>query len=313
MNIISKKNAKAFLFLNAFLWGSSYVWSKMLLSYLPQFTILFFSSLGGLLTISLLYYQKIKTIKKESILLCIFISSFSIVSNTFFMFALQYTNSYNAAFIVQLSVVITPLIIVGFNKRLPEGRVIVSAIGALTGIFLLNFDFKGFHFNIGDILALGNAVFFSIYLASLKINSKSIDPVHFTFIQHAVNTPVYLLLAILLETRNIIFAKLKSETFVILITVSIIVTVFTILIQSSAIRHVQAEKAVLIYTIEPVTAMILGFFFLNEKPEGFGAVAGCILIIFSIMVSLYKPQYLYKPKYQDKKQYNYFYYPEQRK
>jgi len=218
------------------------------------------------------------------------------------MFALQYTDSYNAAFIVQLSVVITPLIITCFKKRLPEGRVVVSAVGALAGIFLLNFDAKGFQFNIGDLLALGNAVFFSLYLASLKINSKRIDPVQFTFIQHAVNTPVYLLLAFLLETGNIRLENMKSAPLIILITVSIFITVFTILIQSSAIKYVQAEKAVLIYTIEPVTAMILGLFFLGEKPEGFGAITGCILIIFSIMISLYEPQYQQEKHYKGEMQ-----------
>jgi hypothetical protein len=48
MGFIKKNNANIFLFINAFLWGSSYVWSKMLLSFLPQFAILFICSLGSL-------------------------------------------------------------------------------------------------------------------------------------------------------------------------------------------------------------------------------------------------------------------------
>jgi len=61
------------------------------------------------------------------------------------------------------------------------------------------------------------------------------------------------------------FENLKSLQFIILISISIFVTVFTILIQSSAIRYVEAEKAVIIYTIEPIATMVLGFVFLGGK------------------------------------------------
>lgn len=289
-SLISKYNAKTFLFLNGILWGSSYVWSKMLLSYLPRFTILFLSSLGGLISIIILYSHRLSQIKTETILPSIAISFFSIISNTFFILALQYTSSFNTAFIVQLSVIITPLIIAIYEKKLPEKGVVSGAIGALAGIFLLTCDLKNLRFNPGDLLALGNAVFFSLYLASMKINSNKIEPVHFTFIQHAVNTPVYLLMSVFLKKPFTEFENLKSLQFMILISISIIVTVSTILIQSSAIKYVEVEKAVIIYTIEPIAAMVLGFVFLGEKPEGFGAAAGCILIILSITISLYKKE-----------------------
>jgi len=294
-SLISKNNAKAFLFLNGILWGSSYVWSKMLLSYLPRFTILFLSSLGGLITIVLLYFHSLNKIKAETILPSIAICSFSIISNTFFILALQYTSSFNTAFIVQLSVLITPLLTAINEKKLPEKEVITGAVGALAGIFLLTCDLRSFCFNPGDLFALGNAVFFSLYLASMRINSNKINPVHFTFIQHAVNTPVYFLASIFLKKPFTEVGNLKSPQFIILIAVSIIVTVFTILIQSSAIRYVKAEKAVIIYTIEPVTTALLGFVFLGEKPEGFGAMAGCILIIISITLSLYKKESKRRP------------------
>ena len=240
-SLISKNNAKAFLFLNGILWGSSYVWSKMLLSYLPRFTILFLSSLGGLIAIIILYFRSLSQIKTETILPSIAISFFSIISNTFFILALQYTSSFNTAFIVQLSVIITPLIIAIYEKKLPEKGVIVGAIGALIGIFLLTCDLKSFRFN-PEISLLWEMQYFSLYLASMRINSDRIEPVHFTFIQHVVSTPVYLLMSIFLKTFTE-FENLKSLQFIILISISIFVTVFTILIQSSAIRYVEAEKS----------------------------------------------------------------------
>jgi drug/metabolite transporter (DMT)-like permease len=291
MDIIKKNNASIFLFVNAILWGSSYVWSKMLLGYMPRFSILFLCSLGGLFTIEILFYSSIKKIKLQIILPCILISSFSIISNTFFMYALQYTSSSNTAFIVQMSVVITPLLMAIVDKKFPQGKTIAGAIVALSGLYLLTWDFTSFTLHIGDLLALGNALFFSLFLVGLNISFRKIDPIHFTFIHYATNTTAFLLLAGILEMSKINFNALKSTTFSGLIAASIFASVVTILFQTTSIKFVRPEKAALIYTFEPITTLILGFAILGEGLNGIKALTGCILIITAVVISLYSPRH----------------------
>src|SRR5690554_4438204 len=98
MNIIKKSNAKYFLFINAGLWGSTYVWSKMLLEYLPHLWILFINSVGGTVLTSILFRPSVKQIQYRSIIKSSLISILSVISNIFFIFALQYTSSSNVAF-----------------------------------------------------------------------------------------------------------------------------------------------------------------------------------------------------------------------
>lgn len=290
MNIVRKNNATFFLFVNAFLWGSSYVWSKMLLGYLPRFSILFLCSLGGMISTTLIYGRFMKSIDRNTIFPSIIISLFSVASNTFCMFALQYTGSSNTAFIVQTSVIITPIIMALIHKKKPESRIMVSAVTALLGVFLLTCNVTTFHLNVGDLLALGNAVFFSIHLASLKVYSKNLKPAQFTVIFHIVNTVAFLILAVFFEIRNIELQNLLTPVFAVLIIVSTLVTVLTILIQSSAIKFVIPEKAVLIYTFEPVTAFILAYLFIGEKLEGIKTTAGFLFILFSVLYSVWKPK-----------------------
>lgn len=289
MNIIKKNNAQLFLVLNAVFWGSSYVWSKMLLNYLPRFSILFICSLGGLISTFVFFYPSLKTIKKSSIIPSAAVSSFSIISNTFFMLALQYTSSSNTAFIVQTSVIITPVLMGLLERKMPQRRILISAFIALAGLFILTCDFNNFHLKPGDLLAFGNALFFSVFLVGLEKNSKKVDAVHFTFIHHATNTIGFLIAALLLERHLVSLHNLKNPAFVVLAAASTLVAVITVLIQSKAIKFVRPEKATLIYSLEPVTTLILGLVLIGEKMNGIKPIIGCLLIFASVLFSIHRP------------------------
>lgn len=287
MNIIKEHNASAFMLINAILWGSSYIWSKMLLGYLPYFTILFVFSLGGLAALSVLFFKRIRTIDKRTVIIGMSIGGFSILSNIFCMLALKSTTSSNTAFIVQMSVILTPLIMSVVERKLPGRRALFSALAALAGLLFLTCDFSNFRFNPGDLFALANALFFSLYLVALRIYSGKTDPVQFTFMQHVTSTVAFLGMALVFEMRQIDYGRINMLALAILV-LSTVISVSTILIQSSAIKYVRPEKATVIYTLEPVAATVLAYILIGERLDGVRAFAGCALILFAIAVTVYK-------------------------
>lgn len=287
MSIIKENNASVFMLINAILWGSSYIWSKMLLRYLPYFTILMVFSLGGLVLLSILFHHRIRNIDRRTIIIGMSIGGFSILSNVFCMLALKSTTSSNTAFIVQMSVIITPLIMSAVERRLPGRRVIFSAMAALAGLLLLTCDFNNFRFNPGDLFALANALFFSFFLATMKIYSGKADPVQFTFIQHVSSTVVFLSMALVFEMRQIEYYSVNMLVLAIL-ALSTVISVSTILIQASAIKFIRPEKATVIYTLEPVAAAVLANLLIGERMAGIRAFTGCLLILFAIVITVYK-------------------------
>lgn len=287
MNIIKVNNASAFMVINAILWGSSYIWSKMLLGYLPYFTILFIFSLGGLAMLFTLFFKRIKSIDRRTVIIGMSIGGFSILSNIFCMLALKSTSSSNTAFIVQMSVIITPLIMSAADKKMPGRRVIFSALAALAGLLLLTCDFSNFRFNPGDLFALANAIFFSLYLAALRIYSGKTDPVQFTFIQHVTSTVIFFGMALVFEVQQIHYGSFNIMALAVL-ALSTVISVSTILIQSSAIKYVRPEKATIIYTLEPVAAAVLAYALIGERLAGLRAFAGCFLILFAIIVTVHR-------------------------
>lgn len=286
MDFVKKNNAPLFLFLNAFLWGSSYVWSKLLLAYLPRFTILLLCSVGGLISTFIMFFPSIREIKRREIVPSLLVTAFSIVSNTFFMLALHFTSSSNTAFIVQSSVVITPVIMAIVEKRMPKGKVTASTIMALVGLFIITCSFNNFKLNPGDIFAFCNALFFSLFLTGQKRITAKVSTISFTFLHHAFNAMMFLLLAGLLEFRNISINGLVTYKFVLPAVASMIIAAATVLFQSAAIKYVRPEGATLIYTFEPVTALALGSIFIGGQLNGLQSVIGFVLIIAAVLLSI---------------------------
>jgi drug/metabolite transporter (DMT)-like permease len=296
MKIITKANAQFFLLLNALFWGSSYIWSKMLLNILPPFFILFICSILGLLITVTLFKKHLTAFTKRNIVVCILISLVSVASNTFCMLALTRTSSANTAFIVQLSIIITPIIMSILDRKAPTLKIIVSALLAMGGIYLITCYRKGLQVNLGDIFALCNAICFSLYIALQNKFLDEVNPVQFTFFQHATNFVVFLSLALVFEADSISFWNTLSPLFFVLIGLNAIVIIFTSLFQSSAIKYVRPENATILYSFEPVTTAVLGAVILGEKFTGIHSIVGCFIILFAVIISSLKLTNIFKKR-----------------
>ena len=296
MKIITKANAQFFLLLNALFWGSSYIWSKMLLKLLPPFFILFICSILGLLITFAFFKKHLTAFNKRNIAICILISLVSVASNTFCMLALTRTSSANTAFIVQLSIIITPIIMSILDRKAPTPKIIISALLAMGGIYLITCYGKGLQINLGDIFALCNAVCFSLYIALQNKFLHEVNPIQFTFFQHSINFIAFLALSLMFETSSISLGNILSPLFFVLIGLNAIVIIFTSLFQSSAIKYVRPENATILYSFEPVTTALLGAIILGEKFAGTHAIVGCFIILFAVLVSSLKPPHLFKKR-----------------
>ncbi len=285
MSFIKENNAAGFIMLNAMMWGSSYIWSKILIGYLPYFTILFLYSLGGLIFLTVLFFRKLRKIDRKAVWPCVGISIFSVLSNISCMLALGSTSSSNTAFIVQMSVILTPMIMALAEKKLPALRSVLSSVIAVPGLLLLTVDFSSFRLNPGDLFALANALFFSLYLASQKLFASKTDPVQFSFIQHVTGTAVFLGMALIFDRKQTDLFNMNASAWAVLV-LSILISVTTILFQSGALKFVRPERATVIYTLEPVTAAVLAYFIIGESINGIAAIAGCILIITAVVITV---------------------------
>ena len=285
MKIITGNNAQFFLLLNAIFWGSSYIWQKMLLSFLPSFTILFICAALSLAATFLIFRKRLNNFSKKVIAISTLISLVSVISNTFCMLALKRTSGSNTAFIVRLSIVITPVIMAVLEKKSPSAKTVLLALSAMLGIYLITCAGKGLNINTGDVFALCNAIFFSLFIALQYKFSQVVNPIQFTLIQHSTNLVMFFVLALVFEAGGITFTNMLNPLFFLLIGLNAMVTIFTSLFQSSAIKYVRPESATILYAFEPVTTALLGAVLLGEHFTGIASVIGCVVILLTVIIS----------------------------
>jgi drug/metabolite transporter (DMT)-like permease len=212
------------------------------------------------------------------------------------MLALKRTSGSNTAFIVQLSIVITPIIMAVLEKKAPARKTILPALMAMIGIYLITCSGKEFQINTGDIFALLNAICFSLFIALQNKYAQDVNAIQFTFVQHATSIIAFLSLSLIFESGTITFGNLVNPVFFVLIAINAVVIIFTSLFQSSAIKYVRPENAAIIYSLEPVTTALLGFLLIGERFAGAQAVIGCIIILTAVLITALKPKFIAKKR-----------------
>ena len=282
MTLIKKNNASNFVFLNTLLWGSSYVWIKILFTSVEKFSGLLLCNLIGGVIIFIFFRKKFSGLTFKKIKLYSGIVFLCTLSNIFNAFGLQHTTSSNVAFITQMSVIMVPIIMAFLLKRKPEGYIIMSAVIAIFGVMLLVVDFSNFTLSVGDLYSLGAALTFSLYLISLERNSKIIDSVQMTLVYFGVNILTYCILALAFGEKGFLQAPFMNITFIIIIILNVSVNIFTILIQNEAAKYLRPEKVAIIYCMEPVVTLVIAYFFMSEVPN-IKSLIGSLGIIFSIL------------------------------
>ena len=93
-----------------------------------------------------------------------------------------YTSVGHAGFLTALYLLIVPFLGIFLRRRL-EIKHVVCVVIALVGLWFLCMTNEGFSMNIGDLLMLVSALFFSFQILSLDILSKNFDGAQYSAIQ----------------------------------------------------------------------------------------------------------------------------------
>jgi drug/metabolite transporter (DMT)-like permease len=165
--MLSKRlKADLLLFLVAVIWGSAFVAQRVAA---PQSGIFLFNGarfLIGLLVLLpflLLHKPRGVGITRQDCLRILLVSLVLLGGSVFQQWGLRFTTAANAGFITGLYVVLTPLFLALGLRRLPRPVVILAALLATAGMFLLSTGGK-FAWNAGDGLELVGAVFWAMHV-----------------------------------------------------------------------------------------------------------------------------------------------------
>jgi drug/metabolite transporter (DMT)-like permease len=189
---------------------------------------------------------------------------------------LQYTSPSTSAFITGLYVVMTPVIESLVRRRLPALSVCVGIVVATAGLFLLT----GAELDVGkgELLTLGCAAAFAVWIVYQGAYANRIHPVPFTCLQMAVVAVLCVPATAVQGTGHFTGRAWFAVAFT-----GVVCSSLALSLQVWGQRRIAPSRAALILLSEPVFAGIAGY--VNGERLGAVELVGAAVILTGIAIS----------------------------
>ena len=273
----------------AIIWGSGFVASAVSLEHFTPYQILAIRFLIGIILLSLVFFRKLKNIKKSTIIKGSIIGIFLYLAFALQTVGLVYTTPSKNAFLTAVNVVIVPFIAFFIFKRKMDKFELFGALLAIIGIGVLSLQLSG-GINFGDVLTLLCAVAFAFHIFYTAQFVKNEDPVLLTVVQMAAATVLGFIVVLFKGETNFV-ANFEGVSAVLYL--GVFSTTIAFLLQTVAQKFTSETKAAIILSTEAFWGMVFSVIILSEVLTAKMAI-GAILILVAIIISETKLKFLKK-------------------
>lgn len=287
--------AELILFLITFIWAGTFVIIKPTLQFISPLLFVTIRFLIAALVLTLIYREKLLRIPKPTLKMGSILGIFLFIGFVVQTIGLKYTTATKSALITGTFVVFTPILQVFVERKPLKTGSILGVILVFAGLIFLSSNESNFleliltigkDFNIGDLLTLICAIFFSGYIVYLDMISDKTDFNDVVWLQIVVTLIGSFILMTVFNSFQIepIKFTLNSQVIFTILYTSIFATIITTFLQTKYQKYTSPTRAAIIFTSEPLLASILAYLILNETIGIFGAIGG-FLIIFGVLTS----------------------------
>ena len=267
-------------------WGVSYYLIDVALAELGPFTLNAYRFLGAFLIAGIIAFKKLKTVNMETLKYSFLVGSALVFVYIGATFGVMYTSLSNAGFLCALTVIFVPIIEFVFLKKRPEKKMLIAVTMSLIGIMLLTLkdDFSINFGNLkGDLLSMMCAVAYAIdlILTEKAVSHEKVNAFQLGVFQLGVTGVYMLILGFVFETPSV-----PGEASVIgsIAFLSIFCTGVAFIVQAIAQKYTTASHVGVIFTLEPVFAGIVAFFFAHEVLT-FKSYIGAVIMVAALFVT----------------------------
>lgn len=265
-------------------WGISYLLVDWSLNEIGPLTLNAYRFLIAFFVIAIPFYKKMRGISKTTLKYGVIIGIALTLTYFGATFGVMYTSLSNAGFLCALSVVFTPIL--GFlvkghklSKKFWIG-VFICTIGL--GLLTLNETFKP---AFGDILCIMCAFFYAVDLniTETACSKENVDVFQMAVIELFIVGAANLLLAFVFEKPAI---PTQPVTIYSTLFLAVFCSGISIVVQSSAQRYTSASHVGMIFSLEPVFAAIVAYYFAGEVLTRNGYIGATLMVLSIFMVEI---------------------------
>ncbi len=307
-----KMGATIALIIVAIIWGSGFIFTKMILdpddSGNEMGPFYFLSLRMGIATLALtpyIMYKHRNLFNKEKIKTNSFLGVILAVSFITLTLGAKYTTPSKNAFLNVTHVIFTPILLYLFYKTKIKFNTLIAIFLTLVGVYLLTSG--GGHAGssggsgselLGDMFSLVSGLFFAFHIMFINKFNKKTSPIFMSYIQFLTATIIFLIATIV--TGEEIFIP-SGRKLLFLMYLIVFNTIISFVLQISAQKYLAPTKASLILITEAMFATIFSVLFYKEKFTlimllGFGLIFISLIVA---EVNLRKKKALHLPHVED--------------
>jgi len=264
----------------AIIWGSGFVASAVSLEHFTPYQILAIRFLVGVLLLILVFFKKLKMIKKSTIIKGSIIGFFLYLAFALQTVGLQYTTPSKNAFLTAVNVVIVPFIAFFIYKRKMDKFELFGSLLAITGVGVISLKLTA-EVNLGDLLTLLCAVGFAFHIFYTAQFVKNEDPILLTIIQMATAAILGLIVVIFKGETSF---SMNVEGVSNVLYLGVFSTTIAFLLQTFAQKYTTETNAAIILSTEALWGMVFSIILLSEVIT-IKMIMGAILILIAIIIS----------------------------
>ena len=266
----------------AIAWGVTFLMVQEAIETVPVYSFLFYRFLFATILMAIIAYRFFNKVNKQTIFYGFILGTFLFSAFATQTFGLAYTKSSIVAFITGLNVILVPFFAYILFKDHVRKMVFLGSIIAVIGLYLLTMSGK-LTIGFGEFLTLICSALFALQILFTDKYSKKVNVFMLVLFQFLTVTIYSLLFSLSLD--EVTFNVDMDEAFLkAVIVTSVFATVYAFLIQTYMQQFTTPTKTAIIFSMEPVSAGIYGYFVGNEILTSI-QILGAILIIFAVLLS----------------------------
>ncbi|MCI9640996.1 MULTISPECIES: DMT family transporter [Clostridia] len=247
-------------------WGVSYYLMDVSLTDMGPFTLNAYRFLGAFVIGGLLSLRKLKGINKQTLKYSLLIGSVLVFVYIGATFGVKYTTLSNSGFLCALTVIFVPIIEILVLRKKPQKKIIFAVTMSLIGIMMLTLkdDFSINMANLrGDLLCILGATAYAIdlILTEKAVSHEEVDAFQLGVFQLGVTGVYMLVMSFIFEQPHLPTTPMIWGSVIFL---SIFCTGVAFIVQAIAQQYTTAAHVGIIFTLEPVFAAVVAYFFAGE-------------------------------------------------
>ncbi|KQY83333.1 multidrug transporter [Paenibacillus sp. Root52] len=257
------------------IWGSSYLFMKSGLESMQELNLVAFRFAIAFIAAAVIFHRRLFRMDVRTFVAGAVMGTALFAAFVFITYGVQRTTTSQAGFLISLAVIFVPILTTTIHRRMPDRRLMMSIIVAVTGLGLLTLQHE-LSLHTGDILCIVAALIYAIYIMIAGKFTPKHDPLTLGTVQLGVAAIWGIVATFLFESPRL---PDSPESWAAILGLGVLCSGIGYILQTLAQRHASPTRTSLIFSLEPLFAAAFAFSFQGETLTLQGYTGAALMLV----------------------------------